>query len=234
MNSKKSFILHLDSLDVYDELSDEEIGKLNRAFRDYHLGKEIDLPKILKVVFISFKNQFDRDNGKYEEIVNRNKINGLKGGRPKKKTQKTQMVSEKPRETQNNPEKPKKPDNDSDSVNDSENVNENKNETSVSEIEKTVFDKTFEDFRKMRKTIKKPMTEKAEKLILSKLNDLAGDNDSVKINILERSIINCWQDVFPLNPNQTSKTPIDKEEIERKKQQENLNKLYGNSEVANV
>ena len=57
------------------------------------------------MAFHSFKTQFERDIQKYENIVERNKTNGMLGGRPKKE----------------NPKKPKKADSDSDSVSDSDN-----------------------------------------------------------------------------------------------------------------
>ena len=49
----------------------------------------------------------------------------------------------------------------------------------------------------MRKGIKKPVTERALKGILNKLDKLATIDD-IKIKILENSIENCWQGVFPL------------------------------------
>ena len=60
------------------------------------------------------------------------------------------------------------------------------------------------DFIKMRKTIKKPITDRGLKGILNKLNQY-GENDLEKIEILENSIINCWQGVFELK---NKKTPI--------------------------
>lgn len=114
---KKSFIIHLDSLDVLDELDIEQAGQLFHAFRAYNLGKQVELTGLLKAVFIPFKNQFDRDLEKYNSIVVRNRENGLKGG--------------KPRQTQTNPvgilgtqTNPNKPDNDNDSKNDSDSDNE--------------------------------------------------------------------------------------------------------------
>ena len=56
---------------------------------------------------------------------------------------------------------------------------------------------TIKDFIKMRKTIKKPITDRGLKMILNKL-DQYGDNDLEKIEILENSIMNCWQGVFEL------------------------------------
>ena len=67
--------------------------------------------------------------------------------------------------------------------------------TSNSFLQETII-----DFMKMRKSIKKPVTERALKGILNKLDRLA-TTDNSKIKILENSIENCWQGVFPLKDN---------------------------------
>ena len=53
------------------------------------------------------------------------------------------------------------------------------------------------DFIKMRSTIKKPLTDRALTMTLNKLDSFA-DNDLEKIEILEQSIMNCWQGIFEL------------------------------------
>lgn len=119
---RKSFILHLDSLDVVKELTTEQKADLFQAIIDYNLGNEVKLSGLMNAIFIPFKNQFSRDNEKYNDIVNRNKNNGLKGGRPK-----TETNPNKPKKTQWDNSKPKKPDNVNDNDNDNENDNENDN-----------------------------------------------------------------------------------------------------------
>lgn len=129
---KKSFILHLDSLDVFDDLDNQEAGELIKTIIKYqrlkHDGITFDLSEIdntlIRVAFKPFKAQFDRDYEKYLSIVERNKLNGKSGGRPKKT------------ETQNNPvgksgffKNPKKPDNDND--NDNIKDNDNKKENNI-------------------------------------------------------------------------------------------------------
>lgn len=57
------------------------------------------------------------------------------------------------------------------------------------------------DFIKMRKAIKKPLTDHALELILKKLNTLA-NNDREKILILNQSIMNSWQGIFELKGQQ--------------------------------
>ena len=58
------------------------------------------------------------------------------------------------------------------------------------------FKKTFSDFLDMRKSIKKPATNKAIEMIIMKLEKV--NNEEQAIKMLERSIINNWQDVYEI------------------------------------
>lgn len=100
---KTGFILHFDSLSILDELSNEQAGILFKAIKDYSLGVEPELDFAMRMAFIPFKNQFKRDDKKYDNVVERNRNNGAKGGRPKKpkETQKTQSVILKPKKADN-------------------------------------------------------------------------------------------------------------------------------------
>ena len=71
---------------------------------------------------------------------------------------------------------------------------------------------TLKDFIKMRKTIKSPLTDRALKGILNKL-DKFGNSDFEKIEILENSIMNSWRGVFELK---NKKTPAGTGEKEKK------------------
>lgn len=62
------------------------------------------------------------------------------------------------------------------------------------------FKNTWIDFKKMRTKIKKPMTLRAEELILKELEKLT-TNENTQIAILNQSIMNSWQGVFPLKDN---------------------------------
>ena len=57
---------------------------------------------------------------------------------------------------------------------------------------------SVKEFYQMRIEMKKPMTERALKMFLKKLLEI-GSTDKERIEIINRSIINDWQDVFPLN-----------------------------------
>jgi len=80
-----------------------------------------------------------------------------------------------------------------------------------SKEEKSKLDLAFFEFEKMRNKIKKPLTDNAKKLILDKLNELSKDEET-QIQILEQSIMNSWQGVFPLRnsdiKNKSGKKPL--------------------------
>lgn len=49
----------------------------------------------------------------------------------------------------------------------------------------------------MRKKIRKPLTDFAIKKLLNKLERFKQQGENIE-KVLEQSIINCWQDVFPV------------------------------------
>lgn len=64
---------------------------------------------------------------------------------------------------------------------------------------------TWQGFEEMRNRIKKPMTNKARKLIIGKLKKLGDDPN----RILEESIMSGWAGVFPLKEKGGQKQPVD-------------------------
>jgi len=58
-----------------------------------------------------------------------------------------------------------------------------------------IFNKTFKDYLQMRKEIKKPASQKAQELALKELHKY---DIQIAIKILEQSILNSWQGIFPL------------------------------------
>lgn len=108
--------LFIDYLDAIEPLGDAERGRLFTALMEYaKTGEAPQLNGNERFIFPMMKAQLDRDIAANEETAERNRANGLKGGRPKKptETQKTQVVFEKPTET-NNKDKDKDYDEDED------------------------------------------------------------------------------------------------------------------------
>ena len=128
---KKTVLLHIDSLCVLDEMTDVQAGQLFKAIKDHLLGVEPTLEFGVKMAFIPFRNQFLRDAEAYQKTVERNRINGLKGGRPSE----TEHKAEEPNKSEWVISQPKKADKDKDKDKD------NKTDISieVKNIPKTTF-----------------------------------------------------------------------------------------------
>ena len=57
------------------------------------------------------------------------------------------------------------------------------------------------DFIEMRKEIKKPMTDRAIRILLKKLQELSNGDSETAVKILEKSIFCKWQDIYALDKN---------------------------------
>jgi len=112
---KKSFILYCDQQGVFNQLPDEIAGKLiKHIFAYVNDENPVSTELLINIAFEPIKLQLKRDLRKYDEYIDKQRVNGAKGGRPKKpnETQETQPFFN----------KPKKPDNDNvtDTDNDTE------------------------------------------------------------------------------------------------------------------
>ena len=97
---KNSFLLYLEHEEFVNELSDEEAGKLIKGIFEYvKTGQTPSLSPESKMAFISIRQDLDRNAEKYEAKCEALRLNGLKGGRPKKtlknENENNQMVFEK-------------------------------------------------------------------------------------------------------------------------------------------
>ena len=65
----------------------------------------------------------------------------------------------------------------------------------------------LKDFEKMRRSIKKPMTDRAKQLLVTKLkNEFPPEQWK---SVLEQSIVKCWQDVYPLKEREQQRLGIE-------------------------
>jgi len=109
--------LHIDSLVILDKMTNEQAGQFIKLIYEYQKTGKIEVSDFaMQMAITPFLNQFERDNEKYENIVERNRGNGFKGGRPKNPKE-----PKKPNGLITNPPPTKKADSDSDSGNDSDN-----------------------------------------------------------------------------------------------------------------
>lgn len=182
--NRKSFIIHNDSLDILDQLTDQQAGKLFKAISCYQKTGQISQDdQLVKIAIVPFINQFKRDEEKYLNIVERNKINISKRW-SKNTTGRTGI----PKDTKN-----------TDSDSDSKNKKDNKNELPI-----FINENLFDDFAEMRKKLKKPLTEKAKELLIKKLSEFESSQNGFANKALENSIENSWQGVFEPKQNQSS------------------------------
>ena len=78
--SKDSFILYSDQAELFENLSDEQAGKLIKAIFDYAItGKESELSGVLKIAFIPIKQQLDRNEIKWKAVKEKRSEAGKKG-----------------------------------------------------------------------------------------------------------------------------------------------------------
>ncbi|MFT5452882.1 MAG: hypothetical protein ACI9N9_002380 [Enterobacterales bacterium] len=80
---RKSFLIHIDSLDILEELDNNQCGELFRAIKAYQTNEEIKLSSFVKVAFCPFKNQFKRDSEKYIKTCEARALAGSRGGKQK-------------------------------------------------------------------------------------------------------------------------------------------------------
>ena len=215
LTNRKSFIIHTDSLDILDQLTDEQAGKLFKAISCYQKTGEINqVDQLVKIAITPFINQFKRDEEKYLNIVERNKTNISKRW-SKNTTGKTGI----PKDTKNTDSDSKS---DSDSESKNKNDSKNKNFTSPTLQEITIPDfidaSLWNSFLEMRVSKKAKPTQKAIELIIKELTKF--HNKGLNANeSLENSIKSNWTGVFePRNNNQSQFLTTD-----QKRRQNNLN-----------
>ena len=122
---KDSFVIYTKFEEQIGLLSDAQAGVLFRALMCYQMNKE--MPKMdgmTNIVFTTIRQQIDFENEKYKAVCERNKTNGVGGGRPSKSLT---YKGNKPKKPSGlfgleknelgffeNPSEPKKPDSDTD------------------------------------------------------------------------------------------------------------------------
>lgn len=205
--AKKYVKAYFDWIEQMSALSDAEKGRLFTAILEYaRSGREPENSGREGLVFPTFKATLDRE----AEIAAINAENGAKGGRPVK-----------PNETENNRTKPAKTENNRKKANETgqkptNNTRHKTQDTMTQDIGQKTQDNNartrdafaafaagdgdllavLKDFEKMRRSIKKPLTDTAKKLLVNKLENNFPPEQWKPV--LEQSIVKCWQDIYPL------------------------------------
>jgi len=201
--TRKSFLLHIDSLDILDELTNEEAGELFNAIKDYQNDVDSNLKGLVRVAFSPFKNQFVRDAEKYEMTCKRRAEAGSKGGK-----QKVANASKSKQKVANVADSVSKNDSDSDSKSDSKNNND-LNNTSVSRFSEfwDLYGKKV-DTKKCEAKFNK-LTKTEVDALFSKLPDYIRSTPDKQYRKNPVTWLNgkCWNDEIqlPLTNNQQGK-----------------------------
>lgn len=178
---RSSFLLYIDKREIVETLTDEQAGKVFKAIYKYVDSKEeVELDPVSNIVFVMFKQTLDKDEERYIGIVERNRNNGLKGGRPKK-----DKNPKKPVGNLENPNKPKKA-----NTNNNTNINNNNKYFSNEKL-----NDVFLDFLEVRKKLRAVNSERAINNLIKKLSNY---DDDTKYQMIENSITNSWKDVYEL------------------------------------
>lgn len=200
--------IYPDFINVVQELDNGARGRLLLAIMQYANGEEPDeLTGAERIAFIVLKGQIDRDADAYEANAKKQSENGKKGGRPKKPT----AFSENPKnppvfsESHSKPKKPEK-EKDKDKDKEEEEDKDKDKDKSARTRDADAFAAfaagdgdllaVLKDFEKMRRSIKKPLTDTAKKLLVNKLENNFPPEQWKPV--LEQSIVKCWQDIYPL------------------------------------
>lgn len=218
--AKKYVKAYFDWIEQMSALSDAEKGRLFTAILEYaRSGREPENSGREGLVFPTFKATLDRE----AEIAAINAENGAKGGRPVK-----------PNETENNRTKPTKTENNRKKADETGqkptyNTRHKTQDTMTQDIGQKTQDNNartrnadafaafaagdgdllavLKDFEKMRRSIKKPLTDTAKKLLVNKLeNNFPPEQWK---SVLEQSIVKCWQDVYPLKEREQQRLGVE-------------------------
>jgi hypothetical protein len=146
MAEKKSFIVYYDRRSMFEALieqsgdgfSYDRVGRLFLGLCDYAQSGEtkIQMDGMTRIAYLSCIPQLQNDIEKYEAVASKNRINGIKGGRPPKASEENPKnpsgFCENPKNPSGfceNPKKTKKADTDTDTVTDTDTETETETDT---------------------------------------------------------------------------------------------------------
>lgn len=197
--NKKSFLLYCDIISMVSKLPDEKAGKLFKHILEYVNDNNPADPEdlLISVAFDPIKQQLKRNLESYNRVIDRNRENGKKGGRPR--TKGIEGNPNNPVGLSGNPNKPKKADNVNALVNDNVNDKEElkrKNNKKKFELPENIDQKLWDEWMKVRIAKRAVNSDTAKGALLKKLAACAEsgttENDAIII-----AIENSWKSIQP-------------------------------------
>ena len=235
MTQKKkiAFLLYYDWEKLFVSLdNDEDAGILIKALFAYvKRGEVAQFKGALKTAFTFIIDKIDHDSEKWADTCEKRRNAAKKRWDD---MQSMQMHANACNSMQNMQMHARVGDNDYDNEYDYDNDYDNDNinnikgekatKTKETDLEKIICEYSDNEelqqallfFVKTRKALKAPMTDRALTLSLNKLDKL-GENEAVKIDIVNQSIERGWKSFFPVGETQTHTTPDNSADIEEYK-----------------
>lgn len=182
---KNGFLAYHSFLESMELLNDAECGRLFKACLIYSKTGEVpELRGNERFVFPTLREAIDRDAEQYQARCEKNSANAkLRYERMQSQTNASERKRTAAKRANNNI-----------NINNNSNVSSLRSETYSDD---PALNDAICGFIRFRAGIKKPMTDYAVKLLLAKLDKMTSNNAD-KIAILNNSIVNGWQGVFPL------------------------------------
>ena len=162
-------------LEVMEALTDAEKGRLFTACLLY--SKTGEVPQLSgneRYLFPAFKSQIDRDKKSYDEY------SAAQAEKARKRWDAAACSGIRGIAENNTPPSPPKGGGDVFA----EYAGENRELLAA-----------LRDFEQMRKSIKRPMTDRAKRQLCTKLDDAASGYE--RIELLNEAVLHCWQSVYP-------------------------------------
>lgn len=214
---KKGFLMYADQREQFDQLTDEQAGKLIKHLFAYVNDENPQTDDIVtKLSFTPIKSQLKRDLEKWDKtLIGRSKAGKASAEARKLKKEQEQQALTNPTSVKSVEQNQQSPTNPTVSVND--NVNDNVNvSVKVNDIKKeapntgVVFPFDSEKFKKQWNLWKdyklkefrfKYKTPQSEQAALIKLAELANKNEDQAILIINESFANGWKGFFKTQNN---------------------------------
>lgn len=219
-SKKKSFVMYNDWGGAIDNMSDAQAGQLLKSVYNHVRNMDsIPVDDSIKFVLDIIKGKIQEDTDTYDEMCNKRSDWGKQGknkqlGISQHKSNDVGISQDIPAdmigyEVIGNDMKGNDmscSDDKTKDVKTKEKINKKKAAASARTGDADL-DAAVEDFKEARQKIRKPMTDKAVELFIKRLQELAPDDTSKKIELIDTAIVNGWQTVYlPKDENARSGT----------------------------
>ena len=214
----KGFLLFPDQYEPIKGMSLEQKGRLLDAMFEYNLGQEPEISDpMVRMAFGFFRAAFDRDSVRRSNISEKRQAaaksrwsandasasDAMQTMQMDANAPKEKKIKEKKQEYNNTPHTPPlEGGRDALSRSRSSQVTKTESQEAISGYtENQELREALTAFVESRRAIRKPLSAHGLHLALLELDKLAASDDALKVAIVNQSVLNGWQGLFPLKDN---------------------------------